>query len=73
MTWYLTVKTKSSGEHHLRLGDSEDEAIEALSDAKTHIGKQGTVTIRNRLAVRAEDIIAVLIRNDREPRAEDIG
>jgi hypothetical protein len=72
MTWYLTVKTKSGDEHMIRIGPNEDAAVSALNDAKGNIGMNGVVTIQNRLALQAADIVAVYIRDDTErPRFKD--
>jgi hypothetical protein len=58
--WSLTVKTPN-GEHKINVGKDEAQALKALDDAKRNIGKSGVVTIADRLALKAEDIISVEI------------
>lgn len=58
--WTLTVKT-THGDHEIEVGKDEAGALRALDEAKRFIGTKGTVTVANRVAVRAEDIISVEI------------
>ena len=59
-TWKLIVQTKDK-EHAIPLGPDESVAVKALAEARKHIGVNGTVTIAERLALRAQDIVSVRI------------
>ena len=56
-TWILTVKA-THGEYEMPIGPDEAVALRVLQDAGKQIGKSGTVTIAERLVLRAEDILS---------------
>ncbi len=58
--WELIVQTKH-GEHSINVGQDESQAVKRLDEAKRYIGMTGTVTIAERLALEAQDILSVRI------------
>ncbi len=59
-TWNLIVVVKDR-EYTVAVGKDESVALRALDEARKHIGFNGTVTIFDRLALKAQDIVAVRI------------
>ncbi len=64
-TWTLIVVADQ--EYRIPVGKDESVAVQALAEARTHIGKNGTVTIADRLALRAESITSVRIEEKPDP------
>jgi hypothetical protein len=58
--WQEIVKT-ARDEYVIFVGGDEGAARAALAEVQAHIGRQGVVRISDRLALRAEDIIAAQI------------
>jgi hypothetical protein len=65
-TWTLTVVTKDR-EYRIPAGSDESVALQSLNEARKYIGRNGTVTIGDRLSLKAEAIISVQISEDAEP------
>jgi hypothetical protein len=64
-TWTLIVV--ADREYLIPAGKDESVALQALAEARQHIGKLGTVTIADRLSLRAEKILSVRIEEKADP------
>lgn len=58
--WKMSVVTNNR-EYTIPLGSDESVALRELAEARKNIGMVGTVTIAERLALKAEDIVSVQI------------
>ena len=61
MPWFLEVETRTE-KHSIRLTDDENEAVGALNDARAKMDMRDVVIIRDRLAVRADDIVSIRLQ-----------
>ena len=66
-TWTLIVVADQ--EYRIPAGKDESVAVEKLAEARGFIGKGGTVTIADRLSLRAETIKSVRIEEKADPTA----
>jgi hypothetical protein len=64
-TWTLVVVADQ--EYRIPVGKDESVAVSALAEARNHIGRNGTVTIADRLSLRAEKIVSVRIEEQADP------
>jgi hypothetical protein len=58
-TWTLIVVADQ--EYRIPVGKDESTALKALAEARGFLGKNGTVTIADRLSLRADRIVSVRI------------
>jgi hypothetical protein len=65
--WTLIVVADQ--EYRIPVGKDESTALKALADARAFIGKNGTVTIADRLSLRADKIVSVRIEETPDAQA----